>query len=872
MDQGGTGGLLGRQAEFAVLDRMLAAVRAGESRVLVIHGAPGVGKSALLDHVASAAADLCVLRAAGVESEMELAFASLHALCAPLLDGLTGLPETQREALETVFGRREGAVPDRFLIGLAVLSLVSQAAQERPVLCLVDDAQWLDRSSAQVLGFVGRRLLAESVALLVSARGREPELRGLPELEVTGLRESDAATLLTSVTGGPLDQHVRDRIIAETQGNPLALLGGQHGHGRTDTGALTGRIAELPEQTRLVLLIAAAEPVGDPVLVWRAAERLGVAPATALAGGTDGLLTIEERVTFRHPLVRSVAYRTAAEQDRRAVHRALAEVTDAASDPDRRAWHLASAAAVPDEAVAAELAASAERAQARGGFAAGAAFWQRSVELTTDPARRADRALAAAEATRQAGDLDGARRFADLAERAADSESQRVRADLVRGKIACAAPLLLTAARRLEAVDLGLARETYVLASAAAQGETLAAASRAIRALPPAPPGALGLVLEGHALLVAEGRAAAAPVLRRAVAELVDLPAPAILTWGWAAGGLSAATWDDAAMRALHGRSVEVLRAAGALAELPSCLTSLGIATAWTGDFAAAEALAAEADAVAAVTGVPIAPHLRLLLNALRGRAVEAGGPVTQWAAAVLNNGLARFEQAFPAARACTGGAGQWAPVWALPELIEAAVRVGERAAARGALDSLREATQSAGTDWALGVLARSQALLSAGPAADELHRTAIERLGHTRLRPETGRAHLLYGEWLRHEKRRAEAREHLRRAYEIFGSVGMDAFAERARRELQAVGESVRKRATEETAGAGLTVQEHQIALLVRDGLSNPEVGARLFLSPRTVEWHLRKIFAKLGITSRRQLREVPLSAGVADRRPRRR
>ena len=901
--------LLGRQAECAHFDRMIAAVRAGESRVLVVHGAPGVGKSALLDYAKNAATDVRVLRAAGIESEMELAFATLHQLCAPLLDRLKNLPAPQRAALETVFGTREraGTPPDRFLVGLAALSLLSDASAKRPLLCVVDDAQWMDRASTQVLGFVARRLLAESVALVFGARQRGPELLGLPELEVTGLRDADAHALLSSVTHVRLDRNIRDRIVAETKGNPLALLELPRGLTMTQMAGGLGllnadtlpgqieqsflkRIEALPEQTRLLLLVAAAEPVGDPVLVWRAAERLGFAPATALAGGTDGLLTVEERVTFRHPLVRSAVYRAVQPEDRRAVHLALAEVTDVRIDPDRRAWHLASAAAGPDEDVAAELERSAGRAQARGGLAAAAAFLQRSVALTTHTSRRADRAVAAADVTLQAGDLDAARRFVDIAEREAGSEFQRVRAHLVRSQIAFAAglnneapPLLLAAAQRLEPFDMELARETYLIAWGttaliAADADSLLTISRAMRALPPptGAPRALDLVLEGYALLVTDGRAAAAPVLQRAVAELVDLPARDVLKWGWVANGVSSAVWDDQAMRVIYSRAVEVVRAAGALTELPFCLASLGIATTWTGDFAAAAAIIAEADIVAGATGVPIAPHVSLRLAALRGREAEAapligatieeagaggqlmGVTVAQWAAAVLYNGLARYRQALPAAQACTQISELWVSVWALPELVEAAARVGDDAAARAALESLADATQSSGTDWALGVLARSRALLSDGAAADDLYREAIERLGRTQLRPELARAQLLYGEWLGGRGQRVEARDQLRTAYEMFVLIGMEAFAERARRELLTTGENVRKRKIEAAPSDELSAQERQIALLVRDGFSNPEVGARLFLSPRTVEWHLRKVFTKLAISSRRQLRDA--------------
>ncbi|QFY14998.1 AAA family ATPase [Nonomuraea phyllanthi] len=911
---GDSTGLLGRSSECALLDQTLAAVRMGESRVLVVHGPAGVGKSALLEYAEQSAAGMWVLRAAGVESEMELAFATLHQLCAPLLDRLDRLPAPQRDALETVFGTRAGAPPERFLVGLAVLSLLSDASERRPLLCVVDDAQWMDRASAQVLGFVARRLLAESVALVFGSRQRDRDLFGLPELEVTGLKAADAHALLDSVTHARIDQRVRDRFVAETRGNPLALLelpgeltvtqrAGGFGllHADTLSGRIEqsflARIAGLPEQTRLLLLIAAAEPTGDPALVWRAAERLGAEPATVLAGGTDGLLEFDARVIFRHPLVRSAVYGSAKDDDRRAVHLALAEVTDAQADPDRRAWHLASATAVPDEAVAAELERSADRAQARGGLAAAAAFLQRSVALTIDTSRRAERALSAADTSLRAGDIEAAGRFVDLADRDVQNDWQRVRAHLVRSHMVFSAgfnneapPMLLAAAQRLEPYDMDLARETYLIAWAsasygAANRDSLMAISRAMRSVPP-PDGstrALDLVFEGYALLITEGRRAALPALRRAVTALAEAPLQDIMGWIWAAGGSSALLWEDRLMAEWPIRVIEEVRRLGALTALPIYLHGLGLPRVLSGDFATAAAIAAECEAVAAATGVPMTRHTTLMLRALEGKEAEAttliaatieedgasgqlnGVASAHWAAAVLYNGLARYEEALPSAQATTQSANQLVSQWALPELVEAAARVGDDLAAHGALDDLADSAEPCDTDWAQGILARCRALLSDDAGADELYREAIKRLGRTLLRPELARAHLLYGEWLRRGRRRAEARVHLRTAYEMFVSIGMEAFAERARRELLATGETVRKRRNEDAAGEELTAQERQIALLVRDGLSNPEVGARLFLSPRTVEWHLRKIFAKLGISSRRQLGDA-LSGGGAE------
>jgi DNA-binding CsgD family transcriptional regulator len=899
--------LLGRRRECAAIDRMIAAVRTGESRVLVVHGVPGVGKTALLEYAWHSATGMRVMRAIGVESEMELAFAALHQLCVPLLELLPRLPEPQRTALETVLGLRTGSPPDRFLVGLAVLNLLSEASEQTPLLCIVDDAQWMDQASTQVLSFVARRLLAESVALVFATRDRGTVLLGLPPLEVTGLRDADAHALLSSLTHAGLDRPVRDRIVAEARGNPLALVELPRGLSFTEIAGGLGllrsddtlpgrieqsflnRIAEFSDKTRMLLLIAAAEPLGDPALVWAAAERLGVDPAAALAEGTDGLLSVRERVTFRHPLVRSAVYRAGPPRDRRSVHLALAEVTDETTDPDRRAWHRAAAAAGPDEEVAAELERSAGRAQARGGRAAAAAFLQRSVQLTIDAPRRTERALAAAEATLQAGDIEAARRFADLARRDAGDELPRARAELIRGHIAFAAGgtdeapgALLAAAQRLEPFDTDLARETYLLAWGAAlmagARDTMVAIARSTAALPPrgGPPRALDLVLDGYGEMVIGDRADAVRILRRAAVEMADLPVGDALVWGWVANGVPPSIWDDGALRALSDRQVEVVRSAGALAHLPLDLTASGMSTSFTGDLAAAATIAAEAETMAAALGLPISPYVRLRLTALRGREPEAsallartiaraeaagealGVTISQWSAAVLNNGLGRFEQAMAAAQVSAGIAVLWVSDWALPELVEAAVRVDRLAVARDALDRLAESAGPCDTDWAQGTLARCRALLSDAASAPALYRTAIERLARTRLRPELARAHLLYGEWLRRGRQRIEAREHLRTAHEMFAGMGMEAFAERARRELLATGEVARKRTAEASARDELTAQERQIAVLVRDGLSNPEVGERLFLSPRTVEWHLRKVFTKLGVTSRRQLRET--------------
>jgi DNA-binding CsgD family transcriptional regulator len=904
--------LPGRTAECAQLDQMVAAARAGESRVLVIRGDAGIGKTALLEHAANSAEGMRTVRAVGVESEMELPFATLHQLCGPLLDRLEDIPAPQRLALETVFAVRDGAPPDRFLVSLAVLSLLSEVSEELPLLCVVDDAQWLDRASAQVLGFVARRLLAESILLVFGAREPVDELLGLPELEVSGLGDVDACALLDSVTPSRLDQRIRDRIVAETKGNPLALLelprglsmtqmAGGFGLLRADT--LPGRIEQsfltrieaLSEETRLLLLIAAAEPVGDPALMWRAAERLGIMAGTANASGADGLLTVDERVTFRHPLVRSAVYRAASPDERRVAHTALAEAIDPAADPDRHAWHRAAATTGPDEQVAAELEGAAERARARGGLAAAAAFLQRSAALTIDVARRDGRAMAAARTSMDAGDFAGARRLLNSLRNRTLSEPNDVEAELLQGQLAFAAGpgrdapvLLMSAARRLEHMDVGAARQTYlaawgaaVFAGDGAGPDVLKDICRGALALPPSSGGLrpVDLLLEGLARLILDGRVGAGGTLREAARMIATdgMSLTDVLHWGWAASAASNAVWDFHTSTALARKHVESLRQVGALGQLPVQLTALASATAWLGEFSETESLIAEAAAVAAATGSQLAPYAELRLRSMQGnepaatalietmlqQAADEGqglaATTAHWSAAVLRNGVAHYEAAAEAARRATlGSIDPWVAMWALPELIEATVRLGDLELAQNSLSRLATLTEHCGTELADGITLRSRALVEQGAGADALYLEAIECLVRAEMRPELARAHLLYGEWLRRQGRRVDARAQLRAAHDLFATIGMDAFAERSRRELMATGETVRKRTAQASASAELTPQEQQIALLVRDGLSSPEVGARLFLSPRTVEWHLRKVFIKLSITSRKQLREA--------------
>jgi DNA-binding CsgD family transcriptional regulator len=893
-----------RGGEREALGRLFEGVRGGQSRVLVVSGDAGVGKTALLESAIESASGFRIARAAGVESEMELAFAALQQLCAPMLERLDRLPGPQQDALGVAFGLRAGNAPDRFLVGLAVLSLFSEVAEEQPLVCVVDDAQWLDKASAQALVFVARRLLAESVALVLVTREPSEELTGFQELVVEGLRNGDARALLRSAVRGPLDERVRERIVAETRGNPLALLELPRGltpaqlaggFGLPDAPGLSGRIEEsfgrrlagLPADTQRLLLVAAAEPVGDPVLVWRAAGRLGI--GVQAAAETDGLLAIGASVTFRHPLVRSAVYRAASLEERQAVHRALADATDPEVDPDRRAWHLAQATPGFDEDVASELERSAGRAQARGGLAAAAAFLERASALTLEPSSRARRALAAARAQHQAGAFDAALRLVAIADSGPLDELQRAQVDLLRGQTAFAlspgsdAPLLLLkAAERLEPLDQRLARETYLealtavlFASRLASGASVLETARAARAAPPAshPPRASDLLLDGLALLITEGCATGTPTLKAAVTAFRggDISGGEGHRWLWLAAHVATFLWDDEALDVISARFVQLARDAGALSVLPLALTTRSGVQVLAGDFVMASSLVDEVAAVNEATGASLAPYAALTLAAFKGREAEAaqlieaatkelvrrgegqGLAFIHWVTALLHNGLGRYEEALAAAQQAAELTREVRIALVEVELIEAAARRGEADLAAAALARLSEITAASGTDWALGVEARSRALLTEGEVAETLYRQAIEALERTRVRVDLARAHLLYGEWLRRERRRLDARQQLRHAHKLFTEFGMEAFAERARVELEATGEHARKRTVE--TRDDLTPQEAHISRLAADGATNQEIAAQLFISPSTVDYHLRKAFRKLGVNSRHQL-----------------
>jgi DNA-binding CsgD family transcriptional regulator len=898
--------LIDRHTERSVLDGVLRDVRVGQSRVLILHGEAGVGKSALMDYVAERAVGCRLARAAGVESEMELAYAALHQMCVSMLDRLDDLPPPQRDALSVTFGMSAGAAPDRFLIGLAVLSLFSEVAEEQPLVCLIDDLQWLDEASTHALSFVGRRLGAESVGLMMAARASSPNMAALPSMEVRGLRATDAHALLDTVLTAPLDERIRDQIVVETAGNPLALLElprslGVHGlaggFGLPAATRVSAAVEEsfrrgaeaLPEETRRLLLLAAAEPQGDPGLLWRAAARLGIGVDSAAPAAEAGLAEFGRRVRFRHPLVRSAVYRSAPARDRQSVHQALAEVTDPERDPDRRAWHLAQATEGPDEDIAAELERSADRAQARGGFAAAAAFLERATTLTLDSGRRAERALAATSAHLDAGAFNLALNLLTVAEGVPLSDLQSARADMIRAQLAYvtgrgsdAPPLLLTAAQRLEPIDAALSRATYLNALEAAwfagrlaSGCGVLDVARAVQPSPkPSTPRLSDLLLDGFATHFNDGYAAGLPILRRAVSVARDGSASGDVGH-FLAGVAAAHIWDDEGYDALTTCRLKLVRVSGALTLLPQALSARAGLLLHTGELAAAEALIREAQTVTRATGDKFATHGVMRLLAFRGDQeelsafIEANTPdavqrgegywltFAEFAGALLNNGIGDHQAALGLARRAADQPDLVMSVAAAVELVEAAARSGEVQTAADTVSRLVEVTTASGTDWALGIEARSRALIAEGADAECLYREAVEWLGRTRIRTELARAHLLYGEWLRRERRRVDARSELRIALDLFDAMGMEGFAERARRELAATGESPRK-STAAPTGPRLTPQEAQVARLAAEGLTNPDIGGRLFISAKTVQYHLSKVFTKLGISSRTQLDQV--------------
>lgn len=899
--------LVGRDNECQVLDALLAATREGDARALCLHGEPGIGKTELLNYAVESATDFRVFRTAGSEAEMELAYASLQEFFRAEPGSLRHLPDPQRRALEIVLGRQAGTAPDPMLVGLALLNMVSALSAERPVLCIVDDAQWLDSSSAQVIGFAARHASKDAVGFLFAARHLTDEIRGLPQLALAGLGDREARGLLSTVLPDRLDDRVVDRIIAETHGNPLAILELPKGLSPAQLAGGFGlpasvtladqieesyrrRLARLPADSRRLLLVVAADPTGNSDIVWRAADQLGIAEEAAEAIEREGLIEFGERVVFRHPLVRSAVYNTATPKDRREVHRALGLATDPNSDPDRRVWHLAQATLRADKSVADELEASAERAQSRGGFAAAGAFLERSVALTSDPERRAVRALQAAQAKRLAGALDSASTLAAVAERGPLNTLDQAHLDVLWGQIAFARnrgnevpPRLLKAASRLQQVDANLAKETYLDALNAALFSGSLATGADVQVVATAARAALGsghsvrpqdLLLDGLTLFITDGYKSGTTVLKKAVSKFMsdELGSEDRLRWSWIASGAAGLIWDYEGWAALTTKLERLARDVGALSILPMTLSMQVGTCLLAGEMADAAFLVDQVQIVTDASDNTRLPNAALTVAAFRGDEREARAlidattkdslprgegmaiTVALWAKAVLCNGRGHYEEALNAAGdAVSDQNNLWFWAWSAVELIEAASRTGKVAQAKSALERLTESTDASGSEWALGTQARCRALLSDGERAEASYQEALDRLLTTRMNFEVARTRLLYGEWLRRQQRQKDAREQLGRAHDDFERFGMSGFAHRAGSELSATGQRARKRTAE--TRLDLTPQESRIAELASQGATNQEIAGQLFISSATVEYHLSKVYRKLGIRSRTEL-----------------
>ena len=930
-------GLVGRAVECERLGQLLRAAREGLSGTLVLRGEPGVGKTSLLHYLAASAPDFQVARVSGVESEMKLSFAALHQLLRPSLTTAGELPPPQRTALRLAFGLEDGAPPDGFLVGLAALGLLAGRAAARPLLCLVDDAHWLDHESAAALAFLARRLYADSIVMVFAVREPAPGsilLEGLPELRLAGLDESAAGQLLATaaspVLDGPrrdgprrleprrdelgldglrleqpqLDEAVRQRIVAETRGNPLALIEiGQ----ALEPGQLTGsaplpeplplgrqleqrylqEIRGLPPDAQTLLLAAAADPTGDPDLLWRAGPQLGFTAAAAAPAEARRLIEIRDRIEFRHPLIRSAVYYGAPLAGRQQVHAALAAAIDPAAEPDRRAWHLAMAASGLDEAVAAELERAGDRARRRGGWTTAEAFYKRAAMLSTSQPARARRMLSAAGAACDGGTPRRAQAMLDEAATYRDPRHHG-QVERVQGRIwhtmrrpADATAALLDAATELGPVDVRLARDILVEAVVQAQingqlapdGATPADVARSARSLPlpPGTPATVGdLLLDADTTLQLHGLQAAAPQLRQAISAARHEAGTAPETFRWLAAACSDATIlaDDIALHELAWRMEAQAREQGAAIALSLALSHAGVSELLAGRLAEAERCFHERVAIEEARGRDwsIGP---LLIAAWRGQAGPAETLLDRvaeeaarqgqgyqlgfagYARCILELGRGQYEHAHAS---LTEGIHDSSQIkFVLPDLVEAAERSGHHAAAQHLTSQLAGLAEASPVPRTLGFLARAQALTAREADAEPHYQAAIAHHIQTRGPAHRARSHLVYGEWLRRARRPRDAREQLRTAYRLFAEMGAQGFAARARLELSAAGETVGPAAAD--VNHGLTPQEARVASLAAAGATNAEIAAQLYLSASTVDYHLRKVFRKLGVTSRRQL-----------------
>ena len=906
--------LVGRTAERARLEQEIQKARGGNAAILVLRGSQGLGKTALLDHAVSQASGFRVIRTRAVASETLLSYATLQVLCAQLLNDAGQLPSVQRDALAIAMGQLGGSDPDPFLVGLATLNLLAAAAASRPLLCVIDDAQWLDPPSAQALAFVARRLESKPVILLFATRNQADvgALHGLPDLRLQGLPHVDSRLLLTRSVPGPIDPIVADRIVEETRGNPLALLELSRaaspaeiagGFGMSPSRDVSPRIGEellqqvlaLPPQSRQLLLAAAAEPLGDPRSLWRAAAELQLPRTAAGPLRSDGLLSFAPRVVFRRPLLRFAVYQLATDEERRHVHFALALATDPARDPDHHLWHLAHAADGPDEGLASELERLAPVAGRRGGLPAAAAFLELATVLTLHPGRLADRAIAAAEAKRAAGADHDAERLLSTAQMYPLDDEQQGRLERLRAHISPGGnpETLVEAARRMQAVRPDLALTTYLEALEGAMaagrlqpaGRSAEIAEAALMAPPTSRPTASDRLLDGLATRLTRGREESHKPLADALeafrtTDLSDRDAP----WFGLASRVAADLWDDDGWDAFSRRAVQHAKDSGAVADLSAALDRHAVAEVQFGGFSVASHLLAEirgrrehhgtrssgyTHRCCSPHGVAGVSRRAGMLEAARRDALSRsdGLAVTVGAlsAAVLFAGQGRYDDALQSAREAvedTGGPDEFEyRNWALAELVEAAARTGDLAEASLALRRLEDRTRGSASQWALGTRALLRALISDDDDAERWYREAVDRLAQCRVRTQLARAQLLYGEWLRRRGRRSDARVPLRAAWNLLTAIGAAAFTERAHRELLATGERAQARSV--VASRELTPQEIRIAAMARDGLSNPAIGARIFVSPRTVEYHLGKVFAKLGISGRGELHRALPGSG---------